>query len=100
VRARDLTSPVGRAGDIAPDCEAGAADITIEGLLVLLRAAIEAAGTARAWCRRHGVTESLVSDVLNRHRAPSEIMLRALGYQKRVVYRPRQASASGEHRDV
>lgn len=63
------------------------APMTRDEVLTLLRAEISAAGTARDWAEKHGVSAPYISDVLNRHRAPGTKILEALGLERVVTYR-------------
>jgi len=56
--------------------------LTSLDVFVRLRAACKAAGGQAAWARRHEVTPTYVSDVLNDRTPPGEKILAALGLKK------------------
>lgn len=56
-------------------------------MISVLRAAIRASGTAKAWAEEHGIVPSFVSDVLNKRRNPTPSVLHPLGLEKVVTYR-------------
>lgn len=58
-----------------------------EQILSELDTACKTMGSRAAWAERHEVSPALVSDVLNRRRDPSRTILRALGYERVVMYR-------------
>ena len=60
--------------------------MTLSDLYADLRNACEAAGGQSAWAKRHGISVSYVSDVLNARTDPGEKILAALGLVARTTY--------------
>lgn len=61
--------------------------LTQSQIVELLRAAVEAAGTQKAFAQQHDVSEQYITDVLRGRREPGAKILAALGYEKVVSYR-------------
>ncbi len=59
--------------------------ITQSDLIALLRAQMQP--SQRVWAETHKVATSYLSDVLNGRRDPGKSILRALGYERVVLYR-------------
>lgn len=59
----------------------------LDEMLDVLRAAVNDAGTAKAWAEMHGIVPSFVSDILNKRRNPTASVLKPLGLEKVVIYR-------------
>lgn len=59
--------------------------ITHAELIALLRE--QAQPSAKAYAQRVGIAQSYLSDVLNGRRDPGKSILRALGYERVVLYR-------------
>jgi hypothetical protein len=57
-----------------------------QGVVQLLKAAIEREGSISAFAKRHGLGRSYLSNVLNGKRPVSSPLVRALGFRK--VYAP------------
>jgi hypothetical protein len=91
--------PFGRFGNLnlpplaesreAPDKATMAARVfTLAEVMALVR---KAAGANRAaWARRHMISASYLSDVLNGHRPPGDAILKALGLERVTAYRRRR----------
>lgn len=62
--------------------------MTIDGLLKRLRRRIRRAGSQRAWAKEHRIDESVLSDVLNGRRDPSDRLCKALGVRRRLNFVP------------
>ena len=60
--------------------------ITQTELIALLRE--KAQPNAKAYAQHAGIAQSYLSDVLNGRRDPGKSILRALGYERVVLYRP------------
>lgn len=60
--------------------------ITADNLRQILRHRCEEAGSQRSWCALHGLGETYVSAVLAGRLTPGSRLVRALGYQKKVVF--------------
>ncbi len=58
--------------------------ITQAELIMILRE--QASPNARAYAQREGIAQSYLSDVLNGRRDPGKSILKALGYEKVVLY--------------
>jgi DNA-binding phage protein len=56
------------------------------GIIELLKGAIEREGSISAFARRHGLTRSQLTSILNRKRPVSSPLVKALGLRK--VYTP------------
>lgn len=67
----------------------GAKILDRDGLLSLLRAACEAAGSQQAFADKHDITKQYLSDVLSGRRAPGEPVLLALNAERVERYRVR-----------
>lgn len=50
--------------------------------------ACEAAGSRRAFAKAHGISPVYLGEILNGTREPGPLLLRVMGYRKRVVYEP------------
>lgn len=61
-------------------------ELDLDQVLDVLRAAIRETGTAKAWAEQQGVTPSFVSDILNKRRDPTPVILKPLGLERIVVY--------------
>ena len=61
--------------------------MTAADVRAMLKRACTAAGTARAWAEKHGVSQAYVSDVLRGRRDPGEAICRALGLVAEQTYR-------------
>lgn len=64
-------------------------DITIHQFLNNLRQACHEAGSQAKWAKEHEISAAYVSDVLNGNRAPSYLILDALGFEEITLYRKR-----------
>lgn len=58
----------------------------------LLRQACERAGTKTAWATKHGLSLAYVSDVLVGRRGPGDGILKGLGLEREVIYRPKETA--------
>ena len=61
--------------------------LTEDGVRARLKAAIEKAGSQRAWAREHGLSAPFVNDVLRGNRQPSDRICEALGLVRVVMCR-------------
>lgn len=61
--------------------------LTEQDVLDRLRAAVQAAGSQRAYAEQIGVSQTYLSDVLTGNRAPGEKILNALSLEAVVMYR-------------
>ena len=61
-----------------------------DGVICLLAAACEEAGSVRQWAIRHGLSHVYVGQVLRRQKPPGEGVLRPLKLRKTVIYEPLQ----------
>lgn len=61
--------------------------ITKKQLLEILDKRCQEAGNQKTFAGNHKISQSHVSDVLQERREPAEKILRALGYERVVVYR-------------
>lgn len=60
--------------------------LTEQDVIDRLRAAVQAAGSQKAYAERIGVSQTYLSDVLNGSRAPGEKILTALQLEAVVMY--------------
>lgn len=56
-------------------------------VIVRLRAAIQAAGSQKAFAQQHRISQQYISDVLAGRRKPGQKILDALGIEQVVSYR-------------
>ena len=61
-----------------------------QDVLDRLRAAIEQAGSQRAFADQHGISLQYVNDVLHKRREPGQKILDALGIERVVIYREKE----------
>lgn len=61
-------------------------------LLSMLSKACKKAGGQKAWAEANGLSGAYICDVLNERRGIGESILKALGYQKIVLYRKVRAA--------
>lgn len=62
--------------------------LTSEDVLARLRAACDGAGGQRAWSRRHGLSQTHVSQVLSGDKRITDRVARPLGLSERTVWVP------------
>lgn len=53
--------------------------------------------TQAAWAKDHGISPGYVSDVIQGRREPGKAMLKALGWERVVIYRPVKAPYTVGH---
>jgi len=58
----------------------------IVGVLYRLEVLCEQAGGQSKWATKHGITQSIVSDVLRHRRMPGPSILKAMGMSKVTLY--------------
>jgi len=61
---------------------------TLADIYGAIRRACAAAGSQAAFAARAGVSQAYVSNVLNGRKPPSEALLSAIGWRRRVVLEP------------
>ena len=61
--------------------------LAVDDVLECLRYEIELAGSQREWGAKHGVAQPNISATLNRQRAPSRRILKAVKLEKVTTYR-------------
>lgn len=64
--------------------------LTKSQLIDVLRHAVEASGSQKAFADQHALSEQYVGDVLHGRRDPGQKILAALGYERLVFYRQRE----------
>lgn len=69
---------------------------TKEEVLDTLRTAVRSAGTQQKFADAKRLSRTYVADVLLGRREPSEAILSALGYRRRVVYEKAAPESGGE----
>ena len=60
--------------------------IAIDKVRNILRASCRAAGSQAKWARRHGISQTYVTDVLNGRREPGPAMLEVLHLERVLMY--------------
>ena len=68
--------------------------MTLDDVRELLRQECERAGSQVAWAKAHGMAAAYVSDVIHGRRDPGGKLLDALGLDRVVTYRKRQAQSA------
>jgi hypothetical protein len=67
--------------------------MSLADFYVLLRDACAEAGGQSAWARKHGISVSHVSDVINTRSAPGPLILDALGLEPVPCFRRKKEAA-------
>ncbi len=65
--------------------------LTEDDVIDRLRAAVQAAGSQKAYAELHGISEQYVSNALLRRCAPGPRMLEAIGVERRVYYEEKRS---------
>ncbi|KAA5609676.1 hypothetical protein [Rhodovastum atsumiense] len=68
--------------------------LSLADLYARLRREIEAAGGQQAWARAHGISPTVLNDVLTARRDPGPTLLDALGLRRVVRYADVRSSAT------
>lgn len=61
-------------------------ELTLDELIHLLHRLVEQAGSQKTFAEWHGISPAYLNDVLHGRREPGEMILRAIGYERRVTY--------------
>lgn len=67
----------------------------IDELRAVLAGACEKAGGQSAWAKSHGLSAPYISDILKKRREPGPQVLDALGFERIITYRAKEAHHDG-----